>query len=88
MVFSIKKEFHETGAIKVFTKYEHPVITYNIERTICDCIRSRSRMDAEAITEAVKRYARLPDRDIHSLMKMAALFNVEKILRGYLEVLL
>ena len=87
-VFSIKNELYETGAIKVFTKYEHPVITYSIERTICDCIRSRSRMDAEIVTEAVKRYARLPDRDIHSLMKMAALFNVEKTLRGYLEVLL
>jgi len=87
-VFSVKKELHGIGIAKKFTKYMHPIMTYNMERTICDCVRSRSRMEAEAVIEAVKRYARRPDRDVHSLMKMAALFGVEKILRGYLEVLL
>ena len=87
-VFSVKKELYGIGIAKELTKYMHPVMTYNIERTICDCVRSRSRMEAEAVIEAVKRYARRPDRDVHSLMKMAALFGVEKILRGYLEVLL
>jgi len=87
-VFSIKKELQEVGIVKKPTKYEHDVVTYNAERTICDCVRSRSRMDAEIVTEAVKRYARRPDRDIHSLMKLAAMFNVEKILRSYMEVLL
>ena len=87
-VFSVKKELHAIGIVKKPTRYYHDVITYNMERTICDCIRSRSRMDAEIVTEAVKRYARRSDRDIHSLMKMATLFKVEKILRGYMEVLL
>ena len=87
-VFSVKKELYEIGIVKKPTKYEHYVVTYDVERTICDCVRSRSRMDAEIVTEAVKRYARRPDRDIHALMKLAALFNVEKILRGYMEVLL
>ena len=87
-VFSVKKELHEIGIAKKPTRYGHDVITYNMERTICDCVRSRNRMDAEIVTEAVKRYARRPDRDIHSLMKIAALFHVEKILRGYMEVLL
>ena len=87
-VFSVKKELHKIGIFKKPTRYDHNVITYNMERTICDCVRSRGRMDAEIVTEAVKRYVRRPDRDIHSLMKMAALFHVEKILRGYMEVLL
>jgi len=87
-VFSIKKELYEIGITKMLNKYDHTVICYNAERTICDCIRNRSRMEAETVAEAVKRYARRSDRDINSLMKMATVFGVEKILRGYLEVLL
>ena len=87
-VFSVKKELHEIGIVKMLTKYDHTVICYSAERTICDCVRSRSRMDPEIVTETVKRYARRSDREINSLMKMAVVFGVERILRGYLEVLL
>jgi len=87
-VFSIKKDLYEIGITKMLTKYEHTVVSYNAERTIVDCVRSRSRMDAEVVTEAVKRYVRRTERNINSLMKMAAVFSVERILRRYLEVLL
>jgi predicted transcriptional regulator of viral defense system len=87
-VFSVKKDLYELGVVKIPTKYGHEVTAYNMERTVCDCVRSRSRMDAEIVTEAVKRYARLKERNIHMLMEMASLFGVQKIIRTYMEVLL
>lgn len=87
-VFSVKHELYRIGLIRMLTRYEHTVTTYNMERTICDCIRSRRRMDAEIITEAMKRYAQRKDRDIHALMEMAAMFGVQKLMRTYMEVLL
>ena len=87
-VFSVKNDSYDVGITRLKTKYGHVVTTYNLERTVCDCIRSRSRMDVEVVISAVKRYTHRPDRDIHSLMKIADLFGVQKILRGYLEVLL
>ena len=86
-VFSIRKALYDTGVIKLLTKYGNEVITYNMERTICDCVRSRSRMEAEIVIEAVKRYARHNGRDIHLLMETAAIFGVQKIIRTYMEVL-
>lgn len=86
-VFSVKQELHALGSIQMQTKYGHPVTTYSMERTICDCARSRNRMDAEIVTEAVKRYAGRQDRNLHSLMEMAAQFGVGKILHSWLEVL-
>ena len=88
MVFSVKKDLYNIGIMKMQTKHGNEVTTYNMERTICDCVRSRSRMDAEIVTEAVKRYARRKDRDIHTLMDMADMFGVQKIMRTYMEVLL
>ncbi|MCL2747195.1 MAG: type IV toxin-antitoxin system AbiEi family antitoxin domain-containing protein [Oscillospiraceae bacterium] len=87
-VFSVKKDLYSNGATKIKTKYDNEVTAYNLERTICDCVRSRSRMDAEIVTEAVKRYARSKDRDVHTLMETAAMFGVQKIMRTYMEVLL
>ena len=87
-VFSVRADLHVTEVVKLETKYGNEVIAYSMERTICDCVRSRRRMDAEIVTEAIKRYARHNDRDIHVLMETAALFRVQKIMRTYMEVLL
>jgi hypothetical protein len=45
-------------------------------------------MDAEIVTEAVKRYARRSDKNIRKLTDTAKLFGVEKLIRTYIEVIL
>jgi len=87
-VFTIKRDLHQLGAMQVRTMFGHDVCTYSMERTICDCLRSRDHMDLSIVTDAVKRYARNPAKDLNTLMQMADVFGVTKILRRYLEVLL
>lgn len=43
---------------------------------------------ANSIMIALKQYAKRKDKNLGLLMKYAAMFHVEKILRPYLEVLL
>ena len=87
-VFYIKKELHESGVTTMTTVFGNSVFTYNRERTICDCVRSRNQMDISVVTEAIKRYAKLPDKDLNLLMSMAEKFKIAGIIRNYLEVLL
>ena len=87
-VFYIKRELHELGATSMTTMFGNKVTAYNPERTICDCLRSRKQMDIAVVTDAVKRYAKRPDKDLNLLMSMASTFRIEKIIRSYLEVLL
>lgn len=87
-VFYIKRELHELGAMPMTTMFGNTVITYSLERTICDCLRSRKQIDIAVVTDAVKRYVKRKDKDLNTLMSMAATFKVEKIIRSYLEVLL
>jgi predicted transcriptional regulator of viral defense system len=87
-VFFVKRELHELGAIPMSTTFGHEVMAYDLERTLCDCIRSRKQMDIAVVTDAVKRYARLANRNLNRLMEMADAFHVAKPLRAYLEVLL
>jgi len=87
-VFFTKKELHLIGVTQLKTMFGHNVTTYDMERTICDCLRSRNRMDIVIITDAVKRYARRKDKNLDILMQMAEIFHVTKMIRSYLEVLL
>ena len=89
-VFSIKNSLYKIGIVEKQTKYGHQVTTYSPERTICDCIRSRSRIDSEVMADAIKGYVqnRNHNRNVYLLMETAKAFGVQKILRTYLEVLL
>jgi len=87
-VFYIKRELHNIGAVRILTMFGNYVTVYNMERTICDCMRSRNQIDIAIITDALKRYVRKKDKNINSLMRLAEVFQVTKPLRTYMEVLL
>ncbi len=87
-VYTVKKELHEVGVITAKTPFGHTVSVYDMERTICDLLRSRSRMEIQVFQDALKQYVRRKDKNLRTLMQYAAMFHVEKMLRQYLEVLL
>ena len=87
-VYTIKRELHEIGVITAKTPFGHTVPVYDMERTICDLLRSRSRMEIQVFQDALKQYVRRKDKNLRTLMHYATMFHVEKILRQYLEVLL
>ena len=87
-VFTIKAELHDVGLTTAQTPFGHTVLVYNMERTICDLVRSRNSMEMQTFQDALKMYARRKDKNLRMLMLYAKLFRVEKILRQYLEVLL
>jgi len=37
--FTIKRDLHEIGVIKITTMFGNSVTAYDMERTICDCLR-------------------------------------------------
>lgn len=87
-VYTVKPEFHEIGRTTGQTPFGHTVPVYDMERTICDLLRSRSSIEVQTFQGALKTYARRKDKNLRTLMHYAGLFRVEKSLRQYLEVLL
>ena len=87
-VFTIKSELHGVGITTAQTPFGHTVPVYDMERTVCDLLRSRSRIEIQTFQGALKAYARRKDKHLRTLMQYAGMFRVEKILRQYLEVLL
>lgn len=87
-VYTIKRELHEVGVSEMETMFGHTVRVYGLERTICDCLRNRNKMDIAVLTDAIKCYVKRKDKNLNTLMKMAETFRVVKPLRSYMEVLL
>jgi len=87
-IYYIKQELVDLGKTEKSSGMGHTVIIYDPERTICDVIRSRNKMDGQVVIEALKNYAMSKKKDLHRLYMYAEKFGVEKILHQYLEVLL
>lgn len=86
--YYIKPELHQVGAVTRKTTLGNEVRCYNAERTICDLLRSRNRLDEETVISAIKNYAVSPEKDLNVLAVYASQFGVDKVLRRYMEVLL
>ena len=87
-VYLIKPDLFELGIDTLRTKMGHKVRCYNLERTVCDILRSRNKIDDQTVFAAIKNYAGLRDKDLVKLGRYSEVFNITKILRQYLEVLL
>jgi len=87
-VYYIKKELHVLGIETLKSSHGNPIKVYNIERTICDLIRSRNRIDIQILNEALKRFVKLKSIDYSKLMAYAKEMRIDSILIKYLEVLL
>lgn len=86
--YYIKPELHGVGLIEKKTTFGNKVRCYDAERTICDILRSRNRVDEETVISALKNYAVYAQKDLNRLSVYAKQFKVAKELKKYLEVLL
>jgi predicted transcriptional regulator of viral defense system len=64
------------------------VRVYDLEKSICDCIRYRNKIGIEMVRESLNEYLKRKDRNLNKLMIYAEKCRVQKILKEYLEVLL
>ena len=87
-VYYIKPELFELGKTTLRTPAGNDVPAYDLERTICDVIRSRNKLGTETFLAALKMYATSPKKNLNQLNTYAKQMRVEKVLRQYLEVLL
>ena len=87
-VYYIKPELFDLGRTILQTPAGNNVQAYDLERTICDVIRSRNKVGTETFLAARKMYAASPKKNLNKLNTYAKQMRVEKVLRQYLEVLL
>ena len=74
----VKDDFFGLGMIDIKTINDLTVKCYDLERTLCDIIKDKNRMDKEIYSKALKEYARNKDKNILKLIKYAKKLDVEQ----------
>jgi len=86
--FYVAQELLELGRTVRKTPMGNLVPTYDCERTICDLIRSRKRLDDELVIDGLRQYAALKDKNIARLGEYAEALGILGEVKRTLEVVL
>ncbi len=87
-VYKVMDALFELGLSEAKSPARHLLRVYNLERTICDLVRSRSQIEFQELQYALKTYVRRRDKNLPLLMRYAESFSVTSQVRQYLEMLL
>lgn len=87
-VHYIKEELFNIGITEKKSPKGYVIKVYNLERTICDLLKSRNKIDSQIIINAIKKYVKRNDKNLSLLNKYSKIFKVEKLLKQYMEVLI
>ncbi len=87
-IYYIKDDLFDMGKTTKLTPMGNPVPVYDMDRTICDIIRSRNRMADETFLSSLKLYAASNKKNLSNLCTYADSMGITNTVRKYMEVLL
>ena len=85
-VFYVNNNIYELGLTEIETPMGNKIKVYDIERCICDIIRSKNRMDSEHVKHSIREYVKRKDKDLVKLSKYAEKLGIKKEVMDYVEV--
>ena len=85
-VFYVDDEFYNLGITEVMTPQGNMVKAYDVERCICDIIRSKKRMDSEHVKYSIKEYIKSKDKDLIKLSNYAEKMGIKNEVMNYMEI--
>ena len=86
-VFYVDNDIYELGLTSVETPMGNKVKVYDIERCICDIIRSKNRMDSEHIKHSVREYIKRKDKNLVKLSSYAEKLGIKEVVMDYVGMM-
>ena len=87
MCFYVDNDIYELGLIEVKTPMGNKVKAYDIERCICDIIRSKNRIDLELIKYSVRKYLKRKDKDLNKLSLYAEKMGIKDVVMTFIDMM-
>lgn len=83
-----KDKTYNLGISVIETTLGNKVRVYDIEKTVCDFIKNREKLDVESFVKCVTWYKKRKDKDIKRLFQYAKIMKIEDKVRDLMEVIL
>ncbi len=86
-VFYVDDKHYDIGVIEVETPQGNKVKAYDMERCLCDIIRSKKRMDIEHVKYAIREYLKRKDKDLVKLSKYAKKWGIQEEVMDFVSMM-
>lgn len=86
-LFYTKKELLNLGEIVYRLDSGNLIKVYDLERTICDVIKNKNRLDQELVNKALRKYFYSKEKNTLKLYEYAKKMKIYKKVRSVFEVL-
>ena len=84
--FYTKKEYTELGIIIIKDSYGNNIKIYDLEKSICDIIKNKNKIDKELFNKAIRKYYYGKDKDTLKLYKYAKKMKIYDKVKNTFEV--
>ena len=84
----VNRKILDLGVMEIISPFGMKIKAYDVERTICDIIKNKNKIDGEIFAKALKDYARSKSKNLSKLTRYAKIMKIEKKVSEYMEILL
>jgi len=82
------EETYPLGIMTLSSPSGNTIKVYDIERTLCDMVKTRHKADIQVVNQAMRMYAGSQQKNIARLLEYAQRLRVKSKILTYMEVLL
>jgi len=86
-LFYVKKELLDLGVMNYKLDSGYSIRIYDLERTICDIIKNKKKLDQELVNKAIREYFYSKKKDTIKLYNYAKQLNIYEKVKNTFEVL-
>ncbi len=85
-LYYVKKEYSNIGIITIKDNYNNDVRIYDLEKSMCDIIKNKNRVDRELFNKAIRDYYYSKDKNPLKLYDYAKKMNIYNKVKSTFEV--
>lgn len=87
-LYRVNNNIFNLGKYKIETQYGNTVISYNLERTVCDIINNKSNIDIEIANKAIRRCIKNKNFNVNKMFDYAKKMKIYDKVKSYMEAII
>ena len=85
-LYYVKEELLYHNVIEIISPQGNPVYVYDIERTICDIVKNKNRIDQQVYIQGLQKYFLEGKPNLRKLSKLAKMLNIQQKMMNIIEL--
>lgn len=85
-IYYVKEEMLKDNVVEIASPQGNPIYVYDIERTICDIVKNKNRIEQQIYVQGLQNYFLYGTPNLRKLAKIAKRLNIQEKLMEIIEL--